>query len=298
MRATFLLTTVGAFLFLAVCLCAQDPAHNPAEFEKKARQLRETAIHNLEPQAAVPRAPRDGGVSEKYPWKHGIVSTLFWIGSAEKGEDDHQASAWDPQWQVHYGGIDDPNPEKRHEYIPADFTPRQNPFYIALPYNDVTNDGVTKPEAKVIIPWFKEAFVQEGQSVCRDRWVAIRNSADKVCYAQWSDCGPFQTDHWQYVFGNEKPRPNANSGTGLNVSPAVREYLQLGGTDVVDWKFVEMKDVPRGPWRLYGTNNPFTRRGTVHPAPGRTPADGSSNPNAAAGEAVKDPEPKSPEAKQ
>src|SRR5262249_4448769 len=162
----------------------------------------------------------------------------------------------DPKWQVHYGGIDDPNPEKRHEYIPKGFTPRQNPFYIALPYNDVA-DGVTKPEAKIVIPWFNEAFVQEGQSRSRNRWVAIRKAAGKVCYAQWSDCGPFQTDHWQYVFGNAKPRPNANGGTGLNVSPAVREYLQLNGTDVVDWKFVEFIDVPRGPWSLYGDNNPF-----------------------------------------
>jgi hypothetical protein len=79
--------------------------------------------------------------------------------------------------------------------------PHRNPFYVALPYNDVDNHH-TKPEAVSIIPWFKQAFVRDGQSVCKDRWVAIRKG-NRVAYAQWEDVGPFQTDHWQYVFGSE-----------------------------------------------------------------------------------------------
>jgi hypothetical protein len=75
-----------------------------------------------------------------------------------------------------------------------------NPFYVALPYNDIAK-GATKPEARVVIPWFRELVDrgewQEGRSICRDRWVLIRNSAGKACYAQWSDCGPFRADHWQ-----------------------------------------------------------------------------------------------------
>jgi curved DNA-binding protein CbpA len=38
-------------------------------------------------------------------------------------------------------------------------------------------------------------------------------------------------------------------GTGLNVSPAVHDYLGLAPTDVTDWQFVEVRDVPPGPWR-------------------------------------------------
>src|SRR6516164_6132456 len=53
------------------------------------------------------------------------------------------------------------------------------------------------------------AFARDGQSVLKDRWVAIRKGS-RVCYAQWEDVGPFQVDHWQYVFGNERPRPNVN----------------------------------------------------------------------------------------
>ena len=69
--------------------------------------------------------------------------------------------------------------------------------------------------------------------------------------------GPFRTDHFQYVFGNERPKPNLNHGAGLDVSPAVRDYLGLAPTDVTDWQFVEVRDVPPGPWRSYGDNNHF-----------------------------------------
>lgn len=164
------------------------------------------------------------------------------------------------RWAANYGGFDDPKPEGRRGYLPARFVPRLNPFYIALPYNDVTR-GTTKPESRRVIPWFREAFVREGQSVCRDRWVAVRSKSGRVAYAQWSDCGPFRTDHWQYVFGSERPRPNLNKGAGLDVSPAVRDYLGLNGMDVTDWKFVEFEDVPPGPWAQHGQNNTFVQRG-------------------------------------
>jgi hypothetical protein len=31
----------------------------------------------------------------------------------------------------------------------------------------------------------------------------------------------------------------------------------LSPTDVTDWQFVEVRDVPPGPWRSYGENNHF-----------------------------------------
>jgi hypothetical protein len=92
--------------------------------------------------------------------------------------------------------------------------------------------------------------------VCKDRWIAIRKG-NRICYAQWEDCGPFRTDHFQYVFQNERPKPNLNHGAGLDVSPAVRDYLALAPTDVTDWQFVEVRDVAPGPWRSYGENNHF-----------------------------------------
>jgi hypothetical protein len=37
----------------------------------------------------------------------------------------------------------------------------------------------------------------------------------------------------------------------------MRDYLGLVGIDVVDWKFVEFRDVPIGPWSRFGENNTF-----------------------------------------
>jgi len=259
MRASFALPITGAaVLSLHGMLCAQAPAPSDTEFFKHAKQLRADALHAMDPRLAAATYNFAHGNTAKYPWKTGIVTTVFGIGSAKKGKGASGASAWDPQWQANYGGFDDPNPAAREHYLPKGFTPRLNPFYVALPYNDV-GKGATKPEARVVIPWFKESFAEEGKSVCRDRWVLIRNSAGKVCYAQWADSGPYGADHWQYVFGNEKPHPNANGGAGLNVSPAVRDYLGLSTTDVTDWKFVETEGIPDGPWSLHGANNPLVR---------------------------------------
>ena len=185
------------------------------------------------------------------------MTTVFWIGEkpSENNPVPNKASSWDTEWSKSYGGLDDPNRANRSDYIPAKFTPRQNPFYCALPYNDKAKIG-HRPEASRVVPWFNEAYQGPDGSVCKDRWVAIRK-ANKTVYAQWEDAGPFRTDHWQYVFGNERPKPNLNKGAGLDVSPAVRDYLGLSDTDVTDWQFVDFKDVPRGPWSTHGENNAF-----------------------------------------
>ena len=195
--------------------------------------------------------------SPPYPWKLDIVTTVFWVGETPRANNktSNASSSWDGAWLGSYGGVDDPAPSTRRGYIPGTFVPQQNPFYCALPYNDVKK-GQTKPEASQVIPWFKQAFIKSGQSVCRNRWVAIRKGA-KVAYAQWSDCGPFSTDHHEYVFGNERPGPSVNGGAGLDVSPAIRDCLELTTTDVTDWRFVEFDEVPSGPWAQYGDNNEF-----------------------------------------
>ena len=193
----------------------------------------------------------------QFNWKANIVTTVFWIGEKPSGNNPvpNRSSSWDKNWTQNYGGYDDPEPSHRRDMIPANFTPRQNPFYCALPYNDKAREG-HRPEAPTVVPWFKDAYQGPAVSTCKDRWIAIRKGA-KTVYAQWEDAGPFRTDHWQYVFGNERPKPNLNQGAGLDVSPAIRDYLGLQDTDVTDWKFVEFKDVPSGPWARYGDNNTF-----------------------------------------
>jgi hypothetical protein len=258
-------TSLVALLSLGSFGFAQSPYKSSADFAKYAQKLRENALLKLEPQVTIPTTSRPSIFSrDKYPWRTNIVTTVFWVGeSAGQNNPVHnRSSSWDLNWNTSFGGFDNPNPAARRDYIPVGFTPKQNPFYVALPYNDVTR-GTTKPEARIVIPWFREAFEREGKSVCKDRWVAIRKGR-KIAYAQWSDCGPFRTDHWQYVFGKETPKWNLNKGAGLDVSPAVRDYLGMSGTDVTDWKFVEFKDVPQGPWSKYGENNHFVQQARKH----------------------------------
>jgi hypothetical protein len=251
---TIFLSFVGA-VAAAVTAAAQSPYESSADFAKYAMKLREQALMKVEPQVFVPTTSRTS--TSRYPWKTNIVTTIFWVGEQPTMNNPvpNHKSSWDPDWTRNYGGFDTPDISGRRDYIPVNFVPRQNPFYCALPYNDVTH-GQTKPEAPLVVPWFRQAFQQAGHTVCKDRWIAIRKG-NRTCYAQWEDCGPFRTDHYQYVFQNERPKPNLNRGAGLDVSPAVRDYLGLMPTDVTDWQFVEVRDVPPGPWRNYGDNNHF-----------------------------------------
>ena len=252
---------------------AQDPYSSSTDFAHYAERLRNSAVLQMQPTTTLPvnPYPAPGSLAPgapfnpavPYPWKTNIVTTVFWVGEPAGGNNPvaNVASSWDLNWSQNFGGLDDPNPANRRDFVPVRFKPRLNPFYIALPYNDVTK-GSTKPESRLVIPWYENAFVEEGRSVCHDRWLAIRNPRNqRICYAQWEDCGPFRTDHWQYVFGGDRPRPNLNQGAGLDVSPAVRDYLGLTGMDTTDWKFVELSEIPRGPWSLYGANNPFVQQG-------------------------------------
>ncbi|MEO7725290.1 MAG: hypothetical protein ABIU29_11505 [Chthoniobacterales bacterium] len=256
MKKLTLPTLIAAGTMLATTFAgAQSPYESSADFAKYAMKLRAQALLKVEPQVFVPTTSRFA--SSRYPWKTDIVTTVFWIGEMPTTNNPvpNHKSSWDSNWTQNYGGYDNPDSARRHDYIPINFVPRQNPFYIALPYNDVSR-GQFKPEAPMVIPWFRQAFVKQGHSVCKGRWVAVRRG-NRVCYAQWEDCGPFRTDHYQYVFRNERPRPNLNRGAGLDVSPAVRDYLGLGPTSLTDWQFVEVRDVPPGPWRNYGDNNNF-----------------------------------------
>ena len=256
MKRIFVLCFIGAF---AGAAWAEDQSPSPyataADFAKYAMKLRELALLKVEPQVFIPTASRPAPT--RFPWKTNIVTTVFWVGEQAGGNNPvpNYKSSWDLNWTNNYGGFDTPDSSARRNYIPVAFIPKLNPFYCALPYNDVSH-GQFKPEAPLVIPWFKQSYTEPGKSVCQHRWIAIRKG-NRTCYAQWEDCGPFRTDHFQYVFQNERPKPNLNHGAGLDVSPAVRDYLGLAPTDVTDWQFVDVRDVPPGPWRSYGENNNF-----------------------------------------
>jgi hypothetical protein len=211
------------------------------------------------PRVNSPTMPRLGYA--KYPWKTDIVATVFWIGEqpTENNPTPNNMSSWDTEWEKNFGGYDDPDPNKRGpNYCPRGFTPGLNPFYIALPYNDCLDYNSHKSEASKVIPWFKEKYVRGGKSVVHGTWLAIRYG-NRVCYAQWEDCGPFVTDDHEYVFGNARPKNTSNKGAGLDISPAVRDYLGMSSSGKCDWRFVDVSEVPQGPWRSLGSNNHFVR---------------------------------------
>lgn len=124
------------------------------------------------PAVYAPTRPR-GGLT-RYPWKTDIVTTVFWIGEPSTGVTAacNTMSSWDPAWQVTYGGFDDPDPSvRRWDFSPQSFEPGQNPFYIALPFNDITNREI----AATVIPWYASTpRKNKYDSVIKGRWVAIR----------------------------------------------------------------------------------------------------------------------------
>ncbi len=170
------------------------------------------------------------------PWHRGVLATTFWVG-----EPGNEKSAWDPKWQANFGGVDDP--KRRKGWLPASFNPKQNTFYCALPYNDVAG----RPNRR---------------SKLKGRWVQVRAGGES-CYCQWEDVGPWRTDDKAYVLGGARPRAEQEAKAGLDLSPAVRDYLGLTGKDPVDWRFVRRGEVPEGPWRavITGPGHRTSNRG-------------------------------------
>jgi hypothetical protein len=201
---------------------------------------------------ARPRRPETLAPSGYGPWREQIVATVFWVGESATLHNPvpNNTSAWDTFWQANFGGIDDP--KQRAGFFPTSFLPKRNPFYVALPFNDLIADP-TRPALEHLIPWSNSGPARAASpSMCQGAWIAIRNADRRICYAQWEDVGPFEVDHWQYVFGNERPHPNRNGGAGIDLSPAVRDYLGLASLDIVDWRFVKKEEVPPGPWLYFG----------------------------------------------
>src|SRR3984893_2263975 len=152
---------------------SSSPYATAADFAKYAMKLREQALLKVEPIVNIPTSSRPA--AQRYPWKSNIVTTVFWIGEQAGGNNPvpNNRSSWDLNWTANYGGFDNPDRSNRREFIPASFVQHENPLYSALPYNDVTH-GQFKPEAPLVIPWFKKYSTSQGQSVCQHRWIAIR----------------------------------------------------------------------------------------------------------------------------
>ncbi len=238
-------------------LLALSAAFGCCAFPAKAQVDARVVVPSSQPRQAPVRAAAPQ-LRSLYPWKLHIISTVFWIGETptQNNPVPNHVSSWDRNWKNNYGGFDDPSPANRvashssGEFRPRSFIPKLNSFYIALPYNDKTVSG-HQSEASRVIPWFNRVKRGESDSVLKGRWVQVYSN-NRSCYAQWEDVGPFVVDDWPYVFGDKRPVNTSNKGAGIDLSPAVRDYLGIPDSHIVHWRFVEDNQVPFGPWKKYG----------------------------------------------
>lgn len=191
--------------------------------------------------------------SSRGPVHEQVMTTVFWVGEPADAENAHISnvpSAWDEQWEHSYGGYDDP--EHRSGYNPAKFTPRENPFYFALPYNDLDEDGKRRSTARGCLQYTPST--NDHYSWCKNTWIAVVYGS-KTVYAQWQDVGPNEENDPNYVFGTAKPKNTFGARAGLDVSPAVRDYLGLDGDNLTSWAFMPASSVPNGPWKTIVTTS-------------------------------------------
>ena len=190
------------------------------------------------------------GPKNIYPWKTNIITTIFWIGegSTPISSTTNEASAWDEDWRSSNSGSDSPN--DRDGYASGRHAATVNPFYVALPFNDLAFPD--KANRWLPAGWSRPSRNGKQVSACKDRWVEIKveDGTGRTCYAQWEDVGPLRYDHAEYVFGSQ--RPDTYTRAGLDVSPAVAQYLNVNEKNrITRWRFVDDEDVPPGVWLKY-----------------------------------------------
>ena len=220
--------------------------------------------------AAASPAGSAGAPAPRYPAHTGITATVFWIGEpvGNGSTENNAVSAYDDDWRAHYGGTDPVAPARRYPYFPP-FRPRENPFYLDLPYDDFTDSGDPRGD-RAAVPWSRAATPQlaaaraagKPYSLMKNRWVELWRvvaGRTRTCYGQIEDAGPYVYDDTHYVFSRTNARPSSRRANraGLDVSPALRDCLGFAGLNDADnrvsWRFVEASRVPRGPWRLVVT---------------------------------------------
>jgi hypothetical protein len=182
-----------------------------------------------------------------YPWRTYILTTEFWIGEGATpiSSTTNVQSSWDEEWMQKNRGTD--SPYNRNGYASGSHASTLNPFYCALPFNDLAFPD----KAQNWLPhgWYRRPTEGKQTSACQHRWVEIKNSRGDICFAQWEDVGPLTYDDAEYVFGGARPRGLGSDHAGLDVSPACYEYLGLNDRNrFTAWKFVDESDVRPGAW--------------------------------------------------
>jgi hypothetical protein len=238
-----------------ITLMQEDtPVEKPQKNDEKTFDVKRKTAADLNVKIDTADSKTTASTST-YPVHSNITATVFWAGEDagdDNGDISNLPSAWDEEWVKHFGGVDKPN--KRSGNLPSGFTPKENPFYFALPYNDFDENGKRKKEIGSLVPWAGRVAWKDNESVLKNQWIKTTKNG-KVAYAQWQDVGPFKEDDAAYVFGTAEPKSKTNKHAGLDVSPAVHDILGLKDIDTVDWQFVNPDQVPDGPWKAIVTSS-------------------------------------------
>lgn len=240
---------------------------------------------------------------ERYPLHTGIVATTFWVGEVFDGsraDGSQVCSTYDADWAYQWsgigsghvpadgiacsgarlGGCDGVPGEDGHgceterrtaanDFFPSVLVPRENPFYLDLPYDDL-HDPIGFAQRCDVIPWAADPGYagrcdDPTFSFMKNRWVALSGPNGETCYGQIQDAGPSHDELYHdaaYVFGGGDVQPSQGqfNNAGLDVSPALNGCLGFaeldGDNDRVDWRFVDDDQVPTGPWTKVVTTSP------------------------------------------
>jgi hypothetical protein len=259
------------------------------------------AVLALPDPGLAPAAPSVGRATHT-----GIVATTFWVGEvfdADLADGSQVCSTYDAQWAYHWSGVD-------HGKVPADAAgcagaivggcdgvpgannacatetrtaangyfptvtgvrPRENPFYLDLPFDDL-HDPIAFAERCAVIPWatqpgFAGHCADRSFSYMKNHWARILGPNGNVCYGQVEDAGPSHGRQYHdaaYVFGPTDARPSQTqfNNAGMDVSPALNGCLGFwdldGQDDHVSWEFADATSVPPGPWMMIVTTSQVT----------------------------------------
>ncbi len=167
------------------------------------------------------------------------MTTLFWCGEPGDASNlgiSNVGSYWCDDWVERFGGVDKPG---------RNWTPKENPFYFALPYGEYDDaNHVFLKESATKIPWCDDSEIP----LLKNRWIEIIYHG-RSAYAQWEDVGPNNENDFAWVFGKSMtPKSEFNNHAGLDISPTTWKYLGMPDNDFTNWRFVDFDDVPEGPW--------------------------------------------------
>jgi hypothetical protein len=240
-----------------------------------------TTVSNLREKMCNARAKKQFAGIKGGPWKH-VTASTFYIGeeaNTSNANISNITTAWSEFAVSDFGGVDSwgpINPDdwdgqryQRNGFCPKDFRAKENIFYLALPTLDHDEHGRVKAAEKQVrngarylpeLQRFHHGRFREDQSPFKNLWVEVVFHG-RSAFGQLEDIGPSDkhdrsVSDYKYVWGKaKKPKNKFGMHAGIDLSPALTDYLGTDGKGKIHWRFVPAKQVPDGPWTAKTTTS-------------------------------------------